>query len=142
MQPSPCSSPVPLLLSSQQAQQDYINGYLRRFEAALFGPAPADPASGWRTLANQSSAVDYFLFNVRIHKIMSNEQLNDVINTPLPASPWPLKTVFLPLDHSIALPLFLHLGGREGGREHWPPSLKHWHHPPTHPPTPAGAGQV
>lgn len=133
MQPSPCTSPVPLLLSSQQAQQDYINSYLRRFEAALFGPAPADPASGWRTLANQSSAVDYFLFNVRIHKIMSNERLNDVINTPLPASPWPLKTVFLTLDHSIALPLFLHLGGR--GREGALATITETLAPPAHPPT-------
>eukprot|EP00887_Chlorella_sp_A99_P000219 scaffold13.g219.t1 len=42
------------------AVQDYIEGYLRDFEAALFGGGAG--AGNWRALANESSAIDYFLF--------------------------------------------------------------------------------
>ncbi|KAL4419190.1 hypothetical protein ABPG77_007780 [Micractinium sp. CCAP 211/92] len=45
-----------------QDQQGYIDAYLRQFEGVLFGPSFADPATGWRPLANQSNALDYFLF--------------------------------------------------------------------------------
>ncbi|KAL4425322.1 hypothetical protein ABPG75_009338 [Micractinium tetrahymenae] len=45
-----------------QDQQGYILGYLRQFEDVLFGPSFADPAAGWRQLANQTNALDYFLF--------------------------------------------------------------------------------
>ncbi|GAB4821724.1 hypothetical protein N2152v2_008770 [Parachlorella kessleri] len=48
-----------------QAMHDYILGYLNKFEATLFGPQYADPQSGWRSLANESSAIDYFLFQAR-----------------------------------------------------------------------------
>lgn len=43
-----------------QAVQDYIEGYLRDFEAALFGGGAG--AGNWHALANESSAIDYFLF--------------------------------------------------------------------------------
>ena len=46
--------------------QDYILGYLKNFEATLFGPQYTDPQSGWRSLANESSAIDYFLFEARV----------------------------------------------------------------------------
>lgn len=52
--------------AAMQAMQEYILGYLQDFEATLFSPSYADPASGWRKLANGSSAIDYFLFEVRI----------------------------------------------------------------------------
>jgi hypothetical protein len=42
----------------------YIEGYLRDFESALYGPNYADPTSGWRKLANQTSAIEYFLVEV------------------------------------------------------------------------------
>ena len=45
--------------------QAYILGYLQKFEAALFGPSFADTRAGWRSLANESSAIDYFLFEAR-----------------------------------------------------------------------------
>ena len=56
--------------SPLQAQQDYISGYLRSFEAALFGGsagatgAADSNATGWRALANESSAIDFFLLEV------------------------------------------------------------------------------
>lgn len=53
---------MPTMLCEAQGQQAYILGYLRQFERALFGPGFADPAAGWRQLANQSNALDYFLF--------------------------------------------------------------------------------
>lgn len=54
----------PFPSSCPQDQQSYILGYLRQFEGALFGPSFTDPATGWRQLANQSSAIDFFLFEV------------------------------------------------------------------------------
>ena len=44
--------------------QTYIENYLVQFETTLFGPNGADPQNGWRQLANESSAIDYFLFEV------------------------------------------------------------------------------
>lgn len=47
-----------------QDQQAYIQGYLKQFEGMLFGPGFADPAAGWRQLANESNALNYFCFEV------------------------------------------------------------------------------
>ena len=39
-----------------------MSSYMQRFEQVLFSPAYADPRAGWRSIANESSAIDFFLF--------------------------------------------------------------------------------
>lgn len=44
-----------------QEQVDWITGYIQDFEAALFGPQFADPATGYAAFINVDSFVDYIL---------------------------------------------------------------------------------
>jgi CotH kinase protein len=47
----------------------WIRRHLRAFEAALYGPAFADPARGWRAYLDERSAVDHVL----LHELTKNE---------------------------------------------------------------------
>jgi hypothetical protein len=46
-----------------------IRHHLRAFEAALHGPAFADPAAGWRAHLDEASAVDHVL----LHELLKNQ---------------------------------------------------------------------
>lgn len=52
-------------------QQTYIQGFMRNFENALFGPDFKDPAIGYQRYADINSAVDFFILNEIGHNVDS-----------------------------------------------------------------------
>ena len=75
-------SPETLLEPERAPQRAYIEGYLRDLDAALYGPAFADPTVGYAAWLDVPSTVDHYLLQELVKNVDGNLRLSTYLVKP------------------------------------------------------------
>ena len=76
------ANPETLLDPAWSRHRQYIESYVRRTDAAIFGPQFADPVSGYAGFLDVGSAVDYYLINELVKNVDGNLRLSTFLYKP------------------------------------------------------------
>lgn len=70
------SDPETLRDPAWSAQRQYVEGLIRQADAAILGPQFASPTTGYATVIDVASAIDYYLLNELVKNVDGNLRLS------------------------------------------------------------------